>query len=228
MTDQTTPASKDLDRLMDSLLSAIQNSNTHDRYGADDPTVLEARAAIHELFNRRCEIAAPSEDGSCSACKGSGCRNCDARHIAPTAPAEPIPAPTTVDWLGLALELEAQAKRVESQTVERSMLAAAHGLRLLGRPSPAPAPEAATPSDDTRPAQAPVGWKPIETAAKDGEFVSLWCPLHFHKHDQTHLPMTGRWFGGYWVVVNADLAIQRVEPTHFMPLPAAPSPKGTL
>lgn len=37
-----------------------------------------------------------------------------------------------VDWMGLALELEAQAKCVESQTVERSMLAAAHGLRLMG------------------------------------------------------------------------------------------------
>jgi hypothetical protein len=37
----------------------------------------------------------------------------------------------TVDWLGLALDIESQAKRVESQTVERAMLAAAHGLRLM-------------------------------------------------------------------------------------------------
>lgn len=42
------------------------------------------------------------------------------------------PAAGGVDWLGLALDLEAQAKRVESQTVERAMLAAAHGLRLMG------------------------------------------------------------------------------------------------
>lgn len=41
-------------------------------------------------------------------------------------------APPSVDWLGLALDLEAQAKRVESQTVERAMLAGAHGLRLMG------------------------------------------------------------------------------------------------
>lgn len=37
----------------------------------------------------------------------------------------------TVDCIGLALELEAQAKRVESQTVERAMLAAANGLRNI-------------------------------------------------------------------------------------------------
>jgi hypothetical protein len=42
------------------------------------------------------------------------------------------PRADAVDWLGLALELEAQAKRVESQTAERAMLAAAHGLRLMG------------------------------------------------------------------------------------------------
>lgn len=46
------------------------------------------------------------------------------------------PASAPVDWLGLALDLEAQAKRVESQTVERSMTAAAHGLRLMGAAQP--------------------------------------------------------------------------------------------
>ena len=37
----------------------------------------------------------------------------------------------TVDCIGLALDLEARAKMVESQTTERAMLAAAHGLRLI-------------------------------------------------------------------------------------------------
>lgn len=44
------------------------------------------------------------------------------------------PAPTQrggVDCIGLALDLEARAKTVESQTTERVMKAAAHGLRLL-------------------------------------------------------------------------------------------------
>jgi hypothetical protein len=49
---------------------------------------------------------------------------------APSEAAKPVA--TGVDWLGLALDLEAQAKRVESQTVERAMLAGARGLRLMG------------------------------------------------------------------------------------------------
>jgi hypothetical protein len=55
---------------------------------------------------------------------------------APHAQAEPV----TVDWLGLALDLEAQAKRVQSQTAERAMNAAANGLRLMGA---APVPQEA-------------------------------------------------------------------------------------
>jgi hypothetical protein len=35
-----------------------------------------------------------------------------------------------IDFLGLALELETQATRVESQSVERAISAAARGLRL--------------------------------------------------------------------------------------------------
>jgi hypothetical protein len=50
---------------------------------------------------------------------------------APCAPTSAAPA-AGVDWLGLALDLEAQARRVQSQTAERAMLAAAHGLRLMG------------------------------------------------------------------------------------------------
>lgn len=40
-------------------------------------------------------------------------------------------ASASVDCIGLALDLETQARRVESQTTERAMMAAAHGLRLL-------------------------------------------------------------------------------------------------
>ena len=36
-----------------------------------------------------------------------------------------------IDCIGLALDLEARAKTVESQTTERVMIAAAQGLRLL-------------------------------------------------------------------------------------------------
>jgi hypothetical protein len=50
----------------------------------------------------------------------------------PAAVAPSLTASLTVDWLGRALDLEAQAKRVESQTVERAMLAGARALRLMG------------------------------------------------------------------------------------------------
>jgi hypothetical protein len=51
---------------------------------------------------------------------------------ATSAPAANAAVQAQVDWIGLALDLEQQAKRVESQTTERAMLAAAHGLRLIG------------------------------------------------------------------------------------------------
>ena len=41
-------------------------------------------------------------------------------------------ASSNIDWLGLALDLESQAKRVTSQTAERAMQAGANGLRLFG------------------------------------------------------------------------------------------------
>lgn len=54
-------------------------------------------------------------------------------YLAPSAPA--VPAAGGVDCIGLALDLEGRAKTVESQTTERAMLDAAHGLRLLAAPA---------------------------------------------------------------------------------------------
>jgi hypothetical protein len=45
-------------------------------------------------------------------------------------------AATNVDWLGHALDLEAQARRVESNTARRAMLGGAHALRLMGTAQP--------------------------------------------------------------------------------------------
>lgn len=54
--------------------------------------------------------------------------------LAAQSPAE---AHGGVDCIGLALDLEARAKTVESQNTERAMKAAAHGLRLLAaKPQP--------------------------------------------------------------------------------------------
>jgi len=41
-----------------------------------------------------------------------------------------------LDWLGRALELEAQAKKVESKSARRAMEAGAHSLRLMGKKQP--------------------------------------------------------------------------------------------
>lgn len=46
-----------------------------------------------------------------------------------------------VDCIGLALDLESTAKKVESQTAQRAMEAGAHGLRLLAQPAGAQVPE---------------------------------------------------------------------------------------
>lgn len=49
-------------------------------------------------------------------------------------PEAPTDAPTgadRVDLLGLALQLESSSRKVESQTAQRAMLAAAHGLRMM-------------------------------------------------------------------------------------------------
>lgn len=63
-------------------------------------------------------------------------------------------------------------------------------------------------------------WQPIDTAPKDGT-VLLLVPTRYAKWNKW-LPMAGKWIG-FWVIFNADEAVQRVEPTHWMPLPAPPS-----
>ncbi len=52
-----------------------------------------------------------------------------------TTASAPAPAPhlSGVDWHGLALDLESEAQCATSQTMQRSMNAAAHGLRQMGQ-----------------------------------------------------------------------------------------------
>lgn len=61
-------------------------------------------------------------------------------------------------------------------------------------------------------------WQPIETALKDGTPVIVFCPDN-HPEEQV---MCGQWYsyaGGFWGIHIDD---QRIEPTHWMPLPAPP------
>jgi hypothetical protein len=67
---------------------------------------------------------------------------------------------------------------------------------------------------------APVAWRPIKTAPKDGLDMLLlvpgprgWTVLH------------GRWLGDYWIGFNADRAVQRIEPTHWADLLPHPAPQ---
>lgn len=53
------------------------------------------------------------------------------KQAAPESAGKVCTQATTVDCIGLALDLEKRAKTVESQTTERAMLAAARGLRLI-------------------------------------------------------------------------------------------------
>ena len=71
----------------------------------------------------------------------------------------------------------------------------------------------------------PDGWQPIETAPR-GTSILLWVPTSYGKVN-SHIAITGQTFDNdvapSWLAFNADEALQRVEPTHWMPLPAAPS-----
>jgi hypothetical protein len=72
-------------------------------------------------------------------------------------------------------------------------------------------------------------WRPIESAPrdyrhmlKDTTKVLLLVPTRWGKW-QHSIACTGAWDDGdFWVIFNADEAVQRVEPTHWMPLPQQP------
>ena len=70
------------------------------------------------------------------------------------------------------------------------------------------------------------GWQPIGTAPKDETTVLLSVPTLYGKWNKT-IAVAGRWEArdhgnGFWTIFNADEAIQRVDPPHWMPSPAQP------
>jgi hypothetical protein len=66
-------------------------------------------------------------------------------------------------------------------------------------------------------ATASAGWQPIETAPKDGTPLLLGWPT-FH-------PLVGHCEDGLWGELDSDFGFEPFEntPTHWMPLPAAPT-----
>lgn len=114
-------------------------------YTADevDGMIARAKAAAAQpaTVAQLCEVAFSVKREAIEICKQQG--HLEAAHAiqgllavnAHVDPATPPAAaqrkPLTVDCIGLALDLETQSKRVESQTVERAMIAAANGLRII-------------------------------------------------------------------------------------------------
>jgi len=73
------------------------------------------------------------------------------------------------------------------------------------------------------------GWRPIESAPKDGTFVLLYSP------DSERNPFIGQWIedndypdgGAWWSDCECSGFSIDADPTHFMPLPAPPAkPEG--
>jgi hypothetical protein len=63
-------------------------------------------------------------------------------------------------------------------------------------------------------------WRDIATAPKDGLDVLL---LSQRDSRGRSTIMHGRWMRDFWVGFNADRAVQRIEPTHWMDLPPHPA-----
>lgn len=78
-----------------------------------------------------------------------------------------------------------------------------------------------------------MGWLPIASAPKDGTWVALWV---VHPGDQI-TDAFERFDVGYWLTENANPGWERKadwektwsgQATHWMPLPAAPTPDDGL
>lgn len=64
----------------------------------------------------------------------------------------------------------------------------------------------------------PDGWKPIESAPKDGTWVLLWWPYWSHHAIMAYFD------GGSWSSEGVLSDHDEPGPTHWQPLPASPSP----
>lgn len=63
-------------------------------------------------------------------------------------------------------------------------------------------------------------WRGIDSAPKD-RHVLLQVVTRWGKRSDV-VWCSGYWMGDYWVIYNADEAVQRVEPSGWEPLPAPP------
>lgn len=66
---------------------------------------------------------------------------------------------------------------------------------------------------------APAGWQPIETAPKDSRSRLVWCPAR----ENIYVVCWDNYEKSWWHSGDGGRLLD--EPTHWMPLPAAPSPQ---
>jgi hypothetical protein len=69
------------------------------------------------------------------------------------------------------------------------------------------------------------GWRPIETAPKDGTKVILLCVSKSMSFGGTHA-IQGYWGGNTGFENWITLSSYKLRPTHWMPLPAAPGERS--
>jgi hypothetical protein len=70
------------------------------------------------------------------------------------------------------------------------------------------------------------GWQPIETAPKDGTWIFVYRPSPYLQ-DAINVAMWAEWRPGFWYWQDSDEQNRPEDdnPTHWMPLPAAPHPE---
>ena len=78
------------------------------------------------------------------------------------------------------------------------------------------------------------GWQPIETAPKDGTIIDVWLgdadagERSFYCAPGSCRSANWHWLEGKWrPFAGASVLVTFVQPTHWQPLPAPPSPTET-
>lgn len=67
-------------------------------------------------------------------------------------------------------------------------------------------------------------WQPIETAPRDGTIILMFYPTRYLGPNKTIVGKWTKYNGGSWQNDEFSMSDTPEQPTHWMPLPAAPKP----
>ncbi len=210
-------------------MSAVANSEDQEICFACEEPLLPGQLVLQDaeegLMHRAC--CGPERDAFCNLETGE-----------PLGPDEPLPegfpyAPVTSQGPDAETRLrELEAELVETKEAFCTIVRESHRLlkRALGRADELLAANTREVerrrAAERKAAEAAKGWRPIETAPKDGSFVFLWmvhANAQFSSDPETDgwvAPVVAQWIehnGGGWTWHGLCGC-----PTHWMPLPAAP------